>query len=199
MRVNPSFPPPGVGGARRAGRAGWLGFALITAMAVASCSKSNQSGNADAGDDDGGSDSGVFDTSLGDDVVLGDDVFIGDDSSSANCEIPDGLYMVTLTPASDAGDGGQGCTTTMTTLMWPPGVGGDGGTHCTLTPDGMTPSCTIDFFCTQRGATLTTTSQGYIEVYQTSYTGYETVTINENSVGMQQLQQCTYDMALTYQ
>ncbi len=191
MRVNPSFPAP------RAGRAGWLGFALVTAMAVASCSKSNQSGNADAGEDDGGSDSGALDTSLGDDVVIGDDVFMGDDSSP--CEIPDGLYMVTLTPASDAGDGGQGCTTTMTTLMWPPGVGGDGGTQCTLMPDGVTPVCTIDFYCTQRGATLTTTSQGYIGVYQTSYTGYETVTITENSVGMQQLQQCAYDMALTYQ
>jgi hypothetical protein len=193
MRVNPSFPAP------HPGRAGWLGFAFITAMAVASCSKSTQSGNADA---DGGNDSGVLDTSLGDDAFIGDDVFIGDDSSPANCEIPDGLYTVTLTPASDAGGGGDagaGCTTTTMSLTWPWGAGGDGGTLCTLTPDGMTPSCTIEFDCTQRGTTTTTKSQGYIEVYQTSYSGYETVTVNDNAIGMQQLSQCTYNMALVHQ
>lgn len=190
MRVNPSFPAP---------RARWLGYALVTAMAVASCSKSNQNGNADAGDDSGGSDSSV-DTGLGDDSFIGDDVLIvGDDSSNTDCGIPDGPYTVTLTAASDAGggdDAGAGCTTTTMSLTWPWGSGGDGGTQCTLTPDGMTPSCTIDFYCTQRGTTTTTTSQGYIEVYQTSYSGYETVTVNDNAAGMQQVSQCTYNMAL---
>jgi hypothetical protein len=188
MRVTPSFPS-----ARR-----WrLGLALGAMVIVASCSKSNQAGNSDAGDDDGGSDSAI-DTSLGDDVVIGDDVFIGDDSSPANCTIPDGLYTVTQTPQGDAGDldeGGPPCTAMTSTVVYPLGSGGDGGTSCTLTPDGMTPSCTIDFYCTQTGATTDSVIQGYIQVFQTSYEGFETVTVTSNAVGLQQLSQCNYTLS----
>ncbi len=197
MRVNPSFPAP---------RARWLGYALVTVMAVVSCSKSNQSGNADAGDDaGGGADSGVLDTGLGDDAFIGDDVLIiGDDSSSAYCEIPQGPYTLTLTPASDAGSGGDAgaCTPMTSTIDWPLGGMSDGGLHslnCSLTPDGMPPSCAIHFDCSLRGDTTTTTSQGYVYVFQTTYSGLETVTIDDNAPGMQQLSKCTYDMTLVHQ
>lgn len=190
MRITPSFP---------AGPACVLGVALVTTLAVASCSSSNQSGGGgDAGEDASEDTFSGFDTGLViPDSTIGEEVDLEDGSSPANCFIPNGTYVLTQTPASDAGDAGD-CPTMTSTVTFPMPAG-DGGTQCTYTPDGMTPSCTIDFICTQRGATTTATSQGYIQVYDTSYGGYETVTITDNSVGMQQVSQCAYNLSYVSQ
>jgi hypothetical protein len=148
------------------------------------CSKSaSGTGSNDAGDD--AEDAAVVDSSLGDDAFFTDDLGLGDESTGGNCAVPDGTYLVTMTPSGDAG--GSGCVPTTSTMTFPlPG-------NCMVNDQGMLPVCSIDFTCKQGGMGTTTTTDGYIQVYNGTFAGHESVQIVSTAVGMPVLSSCSYD------
>jgi hypothetical protein len=195
MRLHPSAPRLGAG------------VALAITVALVSCSNSsNSTGNPDSGSASG-DDAATIDSSinLGDDVA--EEVPVEDSTLSGNCEVPNGKYTLTMTPTGDAGgwdDGGEGeggnpCVVMTSTVTFPLKMGEDSGLECNLSPDGSLPSCTIDFNCTQTYASTTATTIGYIQVYNSSYTGYESVQLNENAVGMQGIYACNYNLSYVKQ
>jgi hypothetical protein len=170
------------------------GATLAAALSLVACKQSSPAESNDAGDAASG-DSGAssaIDSSLGvgDDATTGGaDAAIFDDVATGNCTVPDGTYVITMTPSGDAG--GPGCVATTSTLTLPISPG-DSGLSCTLMPDGMLPVCTLDFWCTQDGAGTTISTNGYIQVVNTSYAGHETVQVVSTMVGMPTLSTCSY-------
>jgi hypothetical protein len=162
----------------------FAGVALAAAIGLSGCNHSSTAADNDAGDasdDDAAVDSGgiviVLDATTGEDVTF-------DDAPTGNCALPDGTYTVTMTPMGDAGS--PGCVPTTSTITFPL------STACSVTDQGMLPVCSISFSCTQGGMGSTTTTDGYIQVADGSYAGYETVQVVSTAVGMPILSTCSY-------
>jgi hypothetical protein len=168
-------------------------MALVAAIALVACTKHPSAAGADDAGDDADDSSAVDSGSLfGDDsaIVVGDDSS-SDDAATGNCAVQDGTYVVTMTPAGDAG-GGSGCVPTSSVVTFPL------SSACNVNPDGMLPVCTVDFSCVQSTASSTsTTTEGYVQVYNGSYVGYETVQVVSTMVGMPTLSMCSYNTKYT--
>ena len=183
---HPMRPPPMTSALAR--------MALAAAIAMVACTKHPSTAGADDAGDDAG-DASSFDAGplFGDDsaILEGDDSSSPGDAATGDCAVPDGTYLVTMTPAGDAG-GGSGCVATSSTVTFP--LSG----ACNVTPDGMLPVCTVDFSCTQNtGSSTSTTTEGYVQVYNGSYVGYETVQVVSTMVGMPTLSTCAYNTTYT--
>jgi len=175
-----------------------LSAGVALAIGLSGCNHSSTAADNDAGDasddadDDAAVDGGgitiVLDATTGEDVTF-------DDSPTGNCAIPNGTYLVTLTPMGDAG--GTGCVPMTSTVTFPL------STACSVTDQGMLPVCSIDFSCTQSGMGTTTTTDGYVQVANPvtdgGYAGYENVQVVSTAEGMPILSTCAYGTTYTMQ